>query len=210
LTAINNELEMARQVQFAILPGETPKIHGLDIAARYLPMSSVAGDFYDFIAVDEKHLGVLIADVSGHGLPSALIASMLQSAFAAQSAQASDPVHVLSALNRALLGKFRSHFVTAAYIFLDLEKSVVNYAGAGHPPLLVWRKSSEKVAEVLENGLFLGPFHDSTYSAIPLSLESGDRLSSTRMGSSKPAIHRERRLAWTVLRGWWKSSMLSR
>jgi len=176
LIAINNELEMARQIQLAILPRETPKFQGLDIAARYIPMSSVAGDFYDFIVVDEKHLGVLIADVFGHGLPSALIASMLQSAFAAQSAHASDPVRVLSQLNRALFGKFRSHFVTAAYIFLDLEKSAVNYAGAGHPPLLVWRKSSGKVTEVLENGIFLGPFHNSTYSAVPLSLEVGDRI----------------------------------
>jgi phosphoserine phosphatase RsbU/P len=57
LIAINNELEMARQIQLAILPKETPKIPGLDIAARYIPMSSVAGDFYDFIAVDKKHLG---------------------------------------------------------------------------------------------------------------------------------------------------------
>jgi phosphoserine phosphatase RsbU/P len=176
LIAINNELEIARQIQLAILPKETPKTQGLDIVARYIPMSSVAGDFYDFIVVDEKHLGILIADVFGHGLPSALIASMLQSAFAAQSAHASDPVRVLSALNRALFGKFRSHFVTAAYVFLDLEKSIVNYAGAGHPPLLVWRKSSGSVAEVLENGIFLGPFHNSTYSAVPLPLEGGDRI----------------------------------
>jgi phosphoserine phosphatase RsbU/P len=175
LVAINNELEMARQIQLAILPKETPKIEGLEIAARYIPMSSVAGDFYDFIVVDEKHVGILIADVSGHGLPSALIASMLQSAFAAQSAHASDPVRVLSELNRALFGKFRSHFVTAAYLFLDLEKRAVNYAGAGHPPVL-WRKSSGSVTEVLENGFFLGPFHDSTYSAVPLSLEAGDRV----------------------------------
>jgi serine phosphatase RsbU (regulator of sigma subunit) len=176
LIAINNELEMARQIQLAILPRETPKIRGLDIAARYIPMSSVAGDFYDFIAVDETHLGILIADVSGHGLPSALIASTLQSAFAAQSAHASDPARVLSELNRGLIGKFRSHFVTAAYLFLDLEKSAGNYAGAGHPPLLLWRKSSGSITEVLENGLFLGPFHDSTYSAVPLLFEGGDRI----------------------------------
>jgi phosphoserine phosphatase RsbU/P len=91
LLAINNELEMAREIQLAILPRETPKISGLDIAARYLPMSSVAGDFYDFIIVDEKHVGILIADVSGHGLPAALIASMLQVALTAQRAHASEP-----------------------------------------------------------------------------------------------------------------------
>ena len=68
-----------------------PKIEGLDIAARYIPMTSVAGDFYDFIVVDEKHIGILIADVSGHGMPAALIASMLKIALAAQVANAADP-----------------------------------------------------------------------------------------------------------------------
>src|SRR6516162_10087358 len=85
LSTMNTELEMARQVQLSILPREIPDLPGIEIAARYLPMSSVAGDFYDFLVVDEKHLGILIADVSGHGLPSALIASMLQSALAWQS-----------------------------------------------------------------------------------------------------------------------------
>ena len=174
LIAINSELEMARQIQLAILPRETPKIQGLDIAARYIPVSSVAGDFYDFILIDEKHVGILIADVCGHGLPSALIASMLQTALAAQSPRASDPARVLTGLNQALSGKFQWHFVTAGYLFLDLENSTVNYAGAAHPPLLLWRKKSGSATEVLENGLMLGLLPDSTYSAITLPLECGD------------------------------------
>src|SRR5262250_2737002 len=76
LVAINSELEMARQIQLSILPRQTPQLPGLAIEARYLPMSSVAGDFYDFLELDEQHLGLLIADVSGPGLPSPLIASM--------------------------------------------------------------------------------------------------------------------------------------
>jgi phosphoserine phosphatase RsbU/P len=64
LVAINNELEMARKIQLSILPRETPSTDGLKIVARYIPMTSVAGDFYDFIVVDEKHVGILIADVS--------------------------------------------------------------------------------------------------------------------------------------------------
>src|SRR5215813_5754815 len=119
LVAINSELEMARQIQLSILPRQTPQLPGLAIEARYLPMSSVAGDFYDFLMIDEKHLGILIADVSGHGLPSALIASILQTAFAAQGPNASDPARVLSGLNKALSGKFRSDYVTAAYLFVD-------------------------------------------------------------------------------------------
>jgi serine phosphatase RsbU (regulator of sigma subunit) len=176
LLAINSELRMAREVQLSILPREIPQLQGLDIAARYLPMSSVAGDFYDFIAVDEKHIGILIADVSGHGLSAALIASMLQTALSAQSPYATDPARVLWGLNQALYGKFRSHYVTAAYLLVDTEKSMVNYAGAAHPPLLLRRARTREVSEYVQNGLMLGPFLDSTYSAVTFSLEKGDRI----------------------------------
>jgi len=176
LLTLNSELEMAQQVQRSILPRETPKLPGLDITTRYIPMSSVAGDFYDFIVVDEKHVGILIADVSGHGLSSALIASMLQTALAAQSPHASNPVQVLSGLNQALYGKFQSHFVTAAYLFVDMNNSTVDYAGAAHPPLLLWRARTGNVQECLENGLMLGPFAGVTYSTLCLSLEKGDRI----------------------------------
>jgi sigma-B regulation protein RsbU (phosphoserine phosphatase) len=175
LLAINNELEMAREIQLAILPRETPKIRGLDIAARYLPMSSVAGDFYDFIIVDEQHVGILIADVSGHGLPAALIASMLQVALTAQLAHASEPGSVLAGLNRALCGKFRNHFVTAAYVFVDMEKNSIRYAGAGHPPLLLWRASTRSTSEVVQNGLLLGHFPDETYSVLQVPVAAGDK-----------------------------------
>src|SRR6266481_4131112 len=116
LHAINNELEVARQIQLSILPHSLPQLPGLDIAARFLPMTSVAGDFYDFIQIDNTHLGMLMADVSGHGLPSALIASMLQVALTAQVGHSSEPAKVLRGLNRALCGKFTDNFVKAAQV----------------------------------------------------------------------------------------------
>jgi sigma-B regulation protein RsbU (phosphoserine phosphatase) len=176
LQAINVELEMARQIQLSILPRDTPKLSGLEIAARYIPMTSVAGDFYDFIIVDDKHVGVLIADVSGHGLPSALIASMLQVALTAQAVNASDPARVLSGLNQALCGKFERNFVTAAYVYVDMEKKMMTYAGAGHPPILFWRSSPGKVSEIVENGLFLGMFPEATYASLQLPVASNDRV----------------------------------
>ncbi|MBV8572684.1 MAG: SpoIIE family protein phosphatase [Acidobacteriaceae bacterium] len=174
LLAIQKELETARQIQLSILPEVIPKIEGLDIAARYIPMSSVAGDFYDFIVVDEKHIGILVADVSGHGMPAALIASMLKIALAAQAPHAADPAQVLFGLNQALCGKFQQHYVTAAYMYLDMVKRTLTYAGAGHPPLLMWGKSSSGVRDVLENGFFLGKFKIATYSSVELPLAAGD------------------------------------
>jgi phosphoserine phosphatase RsbU/P len=175
LLTIQKELETAREIQLSILPSEIPKIQGLDIAARYVPMTSVAGDFYDFIVVDEKHIGILVADVSGHGMPAALIASMLKIALSTQEAHAADPAQVLLGLNHALCGKFRYHYVTAAYLFVDMEKRTMTYAGAGHPPLLLWGGSSKGVRAVLENGMFLGSFPFATYSSVELPLKSGDR-----------------------------------
>jgi phosphoserine phosphatase RsbU/P len=82
----------------------------------------------------------------------------------------------LSGLNQALYGKFQSHFVTAAYLFVDMTTSTVHYAGAAHPPLLLWRARTREAVECMENGLMLGPFLFSTYSTLTLSLEKGDRI----------------------------------
>src|SRR5271154_764726 len=175
LLTIQKELETARQIQLSILPSEIPKIEGLDIAARYVPMTSVAGDFYDFIVVDEKHIGILVADVSGHGMPAALIASMLKIALSAQAAHAAEPAQVLLGLNQALCGKFQHHFVTAAYLYFDMQQRTLTYAGAGHPPLLL-SGGSEGVRSIEENGLFLGKFSFATYNSVVLPLKAGDRV----------------------------------
>ncbi len=175
LLAINKELEIARRIQSSTLPQTVPSLRGLDIAARYVPMSAVAGDFYDFLAIDEKRVGVLIADVTGHGIPAALIASMLKVAFAGQGAHAHDPALVLAGLNRALCGKFEEHFVTAAYLFVDLDESLLRYAAAGHPPMMLATRASGEVQEIEENGLVLGMFPEAAYSFVEIRVGPGDR-----------------------------------
>jgi serine phosphatase RsbU (regulator of sigma subunit) len=175
LFAIQKELEIAEQIQTSILPRDVPHLSCLEIAARYLPMSAVAGDFYDFLTFERNHLGILIADVTGHGVPAALIASMLKVAFASQSAQASDPARVLTGLNQALCGKFEDHFVTAAYLYADLDAKIIRYAGAGHPPLLYANRSNGKAHAIEQNGLFLGMFPEAGYSSVEMKLQPGDR-----------------------------------
>jgi sigma-B regulation protein RsbU (phosphoserine phosphatase) len=174
LLTMQHEMETARQIQLSILPREIPSLQGLDIAARYIPMTSVAGDFYDFIVIDEKRLGILVADVSGHGMPAALISSMLKIALGAQTSCASDPARVLAGLNQALYGKFQGHFVTAAYVLVDTGEHRLSYAGAGHPPLIVRDNSAGKTREFVENGLFLGFFDDATYTSIDIPFSEGD------------------------------------
>ncbi len=175
LLAINKELEIARRIQSSTLPQSVPTLRGLEITARYVPMSAVAGDFYDFLSVDEKRVGILVADVTGHGVPAALIASMLKVAFAGQATHARDPVRVLTGLNRSLYGKFEEHFVTAAYLFVDLEKRLMRYSAAGHPPLMLSPRGAGKVREIEENGLMLGMIPEAAYSAVEILVGPGDR-----------------------------------
>jgi len=174
LQTIQSEMATARQIQLSILPREIPAIKGLEIAARYIPMTAVAGDFYDFIQIDEKRIGILVADVSGHGMPAALISSMLKIALDGQTECASDPARVLAGLNKALCGKFQGHFVTAVYVVIDVEKQSIFYAGAGHPPLIFMDHSAGKARDFVENGLFLGFFPEATYSAVEIPFTAGD------------------------------------
>ena len=105
LLALDKELSIARQIQTSILPHSMPNVAGLAVAARYRPMTAVAGDFYDFLEMDGGRLGVLVADVSGHGVPAALIASMVKVAIAAQKPQADRPAAVLAGMNETLRGQ---------------------------------------------------------------------------------------------------------
>jgi len=176
LAAIRNELEIARRIQRSILPDEMPELRGVQIAAQYVPMSEVAGDFYDFLIVDDRRVGLLIADVSGHGVPAALVASMVKVAIAAQAEHASDPARVMAGLNSVLSGKLQGQFVTAAYLFLDLENGTASYSAAGHPPLLHYRAAEQSIQGVVENGLILGIMPFASYQSKESRLESGDRF----------------------------------
>jgi sigma-B regulation protein RsbU (phosphoserine phosphatase) len=171
---IQQELEIARRIQLDILPSDFPHSSHFDVAARYVPMTSVAGDFYDFLVVDEGQAGLLIADVAGHGVPAALIASMVKMAATSQRGNLADPGAFLAGMNAVLCGNTQQQFVTAAFVHLDAESASLRYSAAGHPPMLLLR--GNEVLEVEENGLMLAAFSFSTYTTVVHSLEPGDRL----------------------------------
>ncbi len=175
LLSLNKEMEIAREIQAGLLPEKNLSVVGITAASRYIPASSVAGDFYDFLQKDDG-LGVLIADVSGHGVPAALSASMVKVAIRAQRDWADDPARVLSGLNSILCGNLQGQFVTAGYLYLDPRRGALTYAGAGHPPLLAWRGREKRVESIEENGLVLGIFPEGAYKSMTAALEPGDRF----------------------------------
>lgn len=175
LVAINKELEIARSIQLGLLPGEKVSVSGLEIAARFVPASSVAGDFYHFLVAGGEGMGVLVADVSGHGVPAALSASMVKVAMHAQSERVRNPGEVLAQLNSILCGNLQGQFVTAAYAFIDVTNRRLTYAGAGHPPLLLWQALDAKVRSIEENGMVLGMFSGGDYKAVSCPFDPCDR-----------------------------------
>jgi sigma-B regulation protein RsbU (phosphoserine phosphatase) len=176
LLAIETELETARQIQSSILPERVPELENLRIAASYHPMTAVAGDFYQFVRSDNNHLGILVADVSGHGIPAALISSMIKVAMQSVAVHADDPSQVLAGLNRILSSEAQGQFASAAYVWIDTANRNALYSAAGHPPLLCWRNAKGEMQRIESNGLLFGVGSDSEYPVCSVPLEPSDRF----------------------------------
>jgi sigma-B regulation protein RsbU (phosphoserine phosphatase) len=175
LVAVSRELDLAREIQRSILPRAMPETAGLRVAARYLPMSDVGGDFYDFDTQREGRLGVLVADVTGHGVPAALVAAMVKMAFAAEAACLDDPGLVLTNMNRTLCGRFAGAYVTACCGVIDGPTHTLRYSSAGHPaPLL--RGSDGRVSQLEQRGLLLAFDATACYATAAVALNAGDRV----------------------------------
>jgi sigma-B regulation protein RsbU (phosphoserine phosphatase) len=184
LLSIEKELAIAREIQTSILPSSVPELANLRISAAYRPMTEVAGDFYEFIPVDQSHAGFLIADVSGHGVPAALIAAMIKVAMQSVMSCADEPAEVMRRLNEILSSQLRCQFVTAAYLWLDTSSQKALYSAAGHPPLLFWRDG--RMERVESNGLLFGVMPNASYPVCELSFHAGDRFLLYTDGVTEP------------------------
>jgi phosphoserine phosphatase RsbU/P len=186
LLSIQNELEIARQLQFSILPGNTPQLPKLRVAATYLPMAAVAGDFYEFVQVDQNRVGFLVADVSGHGVPAALIASMIKVAMNSVNDCATNPAEVLRRLGDILSRPACDNLISAAYLWIDTESWTARYSAAGHPPLLCWRSAEGALQRIESNGLLFGVTSGTEYPQREIPLATGDRFLLYTDGVTEP------------------------
>lgn len=185
LFSVERELAVARGIQMSILPGSVPELKDVRISAAYHPMTAVAGDFYEFIAVDPYRAGFLVADVCGHGVPAALIASMIKVAVQTVVGCANDPAAVMRGLNRILSRLLQGQLISAAYLWLDTENRRAEYSAAGHPPLLLWRH--DELERIESNGLLFGilPEYDA-YPVRTMPIAPGDRYLLYTDGVTEP------------------------
>ena len=132
------ELELARRVQRALMP-RPPLPRGiLNMAVRYTPANQLGGDVYDFYRLDDNRLGILVADVSGHGVNSAMLSGMVKALSAGLSIAVMEPGELLAGLDTSLEQYFpEGYFCTGFYLIADEETGLLRYAGVGHPPAII-------------------------------------------------------------------------
>ena len=175
LAALHGELQVAWKIQQSLLPRVVPLVPGLRVAARYRAMAGVGGDFYTFSA-SPNHLGVLVTDVSGHGVPAALIVSMVHLAFSFQEEHFPLPDALLASMNRILYNNVGNEFITACYAYIDRAAGTLVTGNAGHPPILLWKKRTRTMVPLRPRGRVLALMPDPTFETTQTTIESGDRV----------------------------------
>lgn len=174
-----DELEHARTTQSTILPQKMPVIPGLGIASKYVPMEQIGGDFFDVVTLPDSKVGFLVADVTGHGISAALISFMASSLFKTFCMQNSSPDLTLKNINNFLYEKIEEgKFVTVWYGIYDLEKKILTYTSAGHPPAYLIRRGTQEIIPLTAGGTCLGPFPSELNPLDPdsVKLSPGDKI----------------------------------
>lgn len=169
------ELHMGRKIQENTLPKQFPDLPGWDIFATWKPARQVSGDFYDFIHLDKNHLGIVIGDVAGKGVPAALVMATTRSVLRATAIQSESPSSVLQRTNNLLYDEMpKNMFVTCLYIILDTSTGYLRIANAGHnlPQICL----SDGVREVRATGMPLGLMADMEYKEQACRMANGDRM----------------------------------
>jgi len=171
------ELQVARSLQLAILPAAFPATPGCDGAARMIPASTMGGDFYDFIELPDGQIGLVIADVSGHGVPAAFFMAVARTDLRELAVRHTDPGECLAQTNEALCRQNPLElFVTVFYCMLEPKTGVLRYANGGHNPPYVRRAHGPVEALSGPGGLVLGVMSGTRYATHTLQLLPGDRL----------------------------------
>jgi sigma-B regulation protein RsbU (phosphoserine phosphatase) len=178
---LNRELEIAREVQQRLFPQSGPEIAGLDYAGKCRPASSVGGDYYDFVSMCDGRLGIAIGDISGKGVPAALLMASLQASL--RGLAISNPPELsplMVNLNRLIYDASPSNrYATFFYGVYDPKSREFMYVNGGHNPPMVFRSTSGKDGEVLrleEGGPVVGLLGPAQYSQGLVTLQPGDTM----------------------------------
>ena len=154
---MQKELQVAQEIQQMLLPSDFPKVEGYEIASYYEAAKEVGGDLFDFVEVDDDSIGIIVADVSGKGVPGSLIMTMIRTAVRLESRGNKNPADVLARVNHFVAGDMkRGMFVTMFYIILDSRNREIHFASAGHNPMILYRGSTKQTYYMNPSGFPVG------------------------------------------------------
>jgi len=177
LRQLESELELSQVIQRAVLPQRIPSIAGFDIAAFSRPAQIVSGDYFDFLHFKDGTHGIVVADVSGHGVSASMLVTSLQMAFHTLAPENSSPTAVLDRINHIYIHNINfATFVTVFFASLDPKIKVLSYANAGHNPPLVYRPSTDEMIWLKPTGAAVGLMEYFNVRPASVELVSGDIL----------------------------------
>jgi serine phosphatase RsbU (regulator of sigma subunit)/anti-sigma regulatory factor (Ser/Thr protein kinase)/transposase len=154
---MRKEMQVAQDIQHTLLPKHFPDIEGFDISTIYRAAKDVGGDYYDFVWIDEKTLGIVVADVSGKGVPGSLVMTMIRTAIRLESRGTRSPVDILTSVNDFVTEDVRKGmFITIFLVVIDTQKRTISFASAGHNPMVLYRKDEDKTFFLNPKGIPLG------------------------------------------------------
>ena len=174
---INQELETARKIQKGFLPQTVPQHAGWDIATFWRPMRNVAGDFYDFYTLSDGRLAIVIADVSGKGVPAALFMALCVTVLRFAMSLNFAPGELMDRANQAIITNQQSKMFATVFLgYLDLDSGVMQFASAGHDPPLLYRAATGCCERLQASGVAMGLFKNAHYAEETVKLAEGDVL----------------------------------
>lgn len=172
---IKQDLQLAKKIQQTYIPVKYPLLEGVTIKSLYLPLEDLGGDFFTLPYYDDQRLCLFLGDVSGHGVPAALITSMLMMACKSLDQHYLDPSIYLTEINHYLYNNTANNYVTAFYCVINYKEYFIQYCIAGHPPSYLLR-SGQKPITLKGKGRVLGVLDDLEYQAYEMQLQKGDLL----------------------------------
>ncbi|MCW7464768.1 PP2C family protein-serine/threonine phosphatase [Leptospira levettii] len=173
---IEKQLDMAKRIQESLFPQKEIIPNGVEIEFKNIPMMKVGGDLYDIVWRPEKQeLGVFICDVSGHGIPAALLSALVKTSLEKWKEDPSDLKENLESIRNQIMPNLREHFVTASLLHLQTDTGVLTFARAGHFPLFIIRKSGALVS-LKPMGRIITPIFDILAEEEKFQLEKGDLI----------------------------------
>ena len=154
---LQKEMQVAQEIQQTLLPSEFPEVEGYEIASYYAAAKEVGGDYYDFVEVDKDTLGIVVADVSGKGVPGSLVMTMIRTALRTEARGIKDAAEVLARVNEFVVNDMKKGmFVTLFYVIIDSKRRRLNYASAGHNPMVLYRANANKTYYLNPRGFPIG------------------------------------------------------